>query len=218
MSLEESPLTITFGFLRGPMHRFLLKATLEVVPFKWINKDQNLCSFPEVSGPGFSKLRSNAALSPLPGWPEYAVKPKHSSDSCIPAIKKATDLQCTSTVESSDSSTEENSGRRKRKLKPNARLQDFITETKGRKTLQTLPYANSLKPIFHEQTSSTNGLESDSESVASVYCAPESDKNNSRAATAVWQHLLKEIFPDRRSTGDLDAEPKVYSNIRGELR
>ncbi|CAG7667465.1 unnamed protein product, partial [Allacma fusca] len=159
--------------------------------------------------------------------------------------KKATDLQFTSTVESSDSSTEENLGRMKRKLKPNARLQDFITETKGRKKLQTLPYvkpkpskvqekdssssdesdlnivfpqANSLKPIFHEQNSSTNGLESDSESVASVYCVPKSDKNNFRAATADRQHLLKEIFPDRSSTGELDAEPKVLSNIRGELR
>ncbi|CAG7678700.1 unnamed protein product, partial [Allacma fusca] len=85
--------------------------TVEVVPFKWINKDQNLCSFPEVSGPGFSKLRSNPALSPLPGWPEYAVIPKYSSDSYMRAIKKATDLQFTSTVESSDSSTEENLGR-----------------------------------------------------------------------------------------------------------
>ncbi|CAG7826798.1 unnamed protein product [Allacma fusca] len=161
------------------------------------------------------------------------------------AIKKATDLQFTSNVESSDGSTEENSGRRKQMLKPNARLQDFITETKGQKKLQTLPYvkpksskvqendssssdesdlnivfpqANSLKPIFHEQNSSTNGLEYDSESVASVYCVPESDKNNFRAATADRQHLLKEIFPDRSSTGQLDAEPKVLSNIRGELR
>ncbi|CAG7824422.1 unnamed protein product, partial [Allacma fusca] len=200
---------------------------------------------------GHDKLMTRAPLRVHGGWvfiyratnlKDMDFKADGYRDSYIRAIKKATDLQFTSTVESLDSSTEENAGRRKRKLKPNARIQDFITETKGRKKLQTLPYvkpksskvqekdssssdesdlnivfpqANSLKPIFHEQNSSTNGLESDSESGASVYCAPESDKNNS---TAVRQHLLKEIFPDRRSTGELDAEPKVLSNIRGELR